>query len=384
MPGARWFAGSRVNYAEHVLRQEDTTPDAVAIVHRSELRPQQELTWRELGERVRTLAVHLRELGIGPGDRVVAYMPNIPETAIAMLAATAIGAVWAAAAPEFGARTVIDRFAQIEPALLFVADGYRFAGKDFDRTAEIRRIVDALPTLRHIVWLDYLHSAGSAGGSAIAWQSLFDRPAPAQPSFAFERVADDHPLWVLFSSGTTGPPKGIVHGHVGIVAEILKSSLVTIVQPGRRMFFYTTTGWMMWNSLVSSLMTGTAIVLYDGHPAYPSADLLWQLAEESHATTFGASPTFVGIMQKAGVVPKDRIDVSRLRTIALTGSPVSPETTAWFYRNVQSGSVGHLAVGRNRDLCRARERFANPARLCRRDSTPRVRNGRSCLGCRRA
>jgi acetoacetyl-CoA synthetase len=335
MPGARWFEGSQVNYAEHMLRREAVAPDEVALVHSSELRALGRTTWRELGDGVRTLATSLRELGIGPGDRIVSYMPNIPESALAMLATTAIGAVWASAAPEFGAKTVIDRFAQIEPALLFVADGYRFGGKDFDRSPEIARIVEALPSLRHIVWLDYLHAAPSPFPTAVHWESLLDRTPPPRETFVYERVAEDHPLWILFSSGTTGLPKAIVHSHVGIIVELLKSSLASDNGPGRRVFFYTTTGWMMWNALVSSLLSGTSVVLYDGHPAYPGPELLWRLAQDSEATGFGASPTFVQIMQKLGLVPKERFDVSRLRSVLLTGSPVSPETTAWFYRNVK-------------------------------------------------
>jgi acetoacetyl-CoA synthetase len=338
MPGARWFAGSKVNYAEHMLRRESAAPDDVAVVHSSELRPLAKTTWRELGDRVRTMATNLRGLGIGPGDRIVAYMPNIIETLVAMLATTSIGAVWASAAPEFGAKTVIDRFAQIEPKLLFLADGYRFGGKDFDRCPEIASIVEALPTLEHIVVLAYL-GCGSPRGLRPAprhYETLLEGPVPDRDTFAFERVPEDHPLWILFSSGTTGLPKAIVHSHVGIVAELLKGQLSGDGGPDRRVFFYTTTGWMMWNALMSSLLSGASVVLYDGHPAYPGPELLWRLAEESEATGFGASPTYVQIMQKVGLVPKERFDVSRLRSVLLTGSPVTPESAAWFYRNVKS------------------------------------------------
>ena len=338
MPGARWFEGSRVNYAEHMLRHERrAAPDEAAIVHSSELRPLAEMTWHELGNAVRVLATQLRALGIAPGDRVSAYMPNIPETAIAMLATTAIGAVWSSAAPEFGARTVIDRFAQIAPKLLFAADGYRFGGKDYDRASEIRAILAELPTVEHVVWLPYLDPAAAPGlDGAIAWSSLLDHPPVAAGAFAYEHVAHDHPLWVLFSSGTTGLPKPIVHGHVGVLVEHLKSTgLGQNLTPGSRMFFYTTTGWMMFNALLSALLQGASVVLYDGHPAHPTPALLWQLAADAKATSFGASPTFVQMMQKIGLVPRERFDLSHLTSVLLTGSPVTPESTAWFYDSVK-------------------------------------------------
>ena len=338
MPGARWFVGSRVNYAEHMLRRERVAPDEVAVLHSSETRALEKTTWHELADRARTMATNLRALGIEPGDRIVSYMPNIIETLVAMLATTAIGAVWASAAPEFGAKTVIDRFAQVEPKLLFVADGYRFGGKDFDRASEIENIIEALPTLEHVVWFDYVASNAKRelAPSHALYEALLAGPAPDPTTFKFERVAEDHPLWILFSSGTTGLPKAIVHSHVGIILEILKSSINLDGGPGKRSFFYTTTGWMMWNSLVSGLLSGTTVVMYDGHPAHPGPDLLWKLAEESEATSFGASPTYVQIMQKLGLVPKNLFDLSRLRSVLLTGSPVTPESTAWFYENVKS------------------------------------------------
>jgi acetoacetyl-CoA synthetase len=338
MPGARWFAGSRVNYAEHMLRREESAPpDEVVFAHSSELRSLATITWHELGASVRAFATALRELGIGPGDRVVAYMPNVPETAIAMLATMAIGAIWSSAAPEFGARTVVDRFAQIEPKLIFVADGYRFAGKDYDRTPVIREILAELPTLEHVVWFPYLDTDRKTPlAGALPWSRFAEAPAVARADFAFERVAADHPLWILFSSGTTGLPKAIVHSHVGALVEHLKSTgLGQDLGPDKRMFFYSTTGWMMWNALLSALLQGSSVVLYDGHPAHPTPELLWQLASDAKATTFGASPTFVLMMQKAGIVPRERFDLSHLSNVLLTGSPVSPETTAWFYENVK-------------------------------------------------
>ena len=338
MPGAVWFRGSRVNYAEHLLRHEAVAqPGEAALVHSSELRPLARMTWHELGDGVRILATQLRALGVTPGDRVVAYLPNIPETVVAMLATTAIGAVWASAAPEFGARTVIDRFAQIAPKVVFVADGYRFGGKDFDRADEIRTILAELPTVEHIVWLPYLRPASpSPIAGAIPWRTLLDHPRVDASSFAYERVAEDHPLWVLFSSGTTGLPKPIVHGHVGTLVEHLKSTgLGQNLGPDSRMFFYTTTGWMMFNALVSALLQGASIVLYDGHPAHPTPALLWQLAADAEATCFGASPAFVQIMQKVGIVPREHFDLSHLHGVLLTGSPVTPESTAWFYDSVK-------------------------------------------------
>ncbi len=338
MPRTRWFPGARVNYAEHMLREAALRPDGIAVEHRSEARAPGTLTWGELDAAVRSVATALRAQGIGPGDRVVAYLPNIPETLIAMLATTAIGATWASAAPEFGARFVIERFAQIAPSVLLVADGYRFGGKAFERRVEAAEISAGLPTLRFVVTLPYLNAAASFAPTTarqLTWASLIETAPPAV--FEFERVGENHPLWVLFSSGTTGLPKAIVHGHAGILIECYKN-LAFHANLGRRstMFFYTTTGWMMWNALVSALLVGTKIVLYDGHPAAPSPDILWEIIAETKTTCMGSSPTFVKQMRERGIVPRTTYDLAALESVFLSGSPSTPETFAWFYENVAS------------------------------------------------
>lgn len=338
MPGARWFEGARVNFAEHVLRPERDDPAGPAIQHLSELRPLARMSWGELGRQVRVLATQLRALGIEPGDRVVSFMPNLPETVVAMLATASIGAVWAAAAPEFGVKTVLDRFTQIAPRLLFAADGYRFGGKDYDRMDAVKEILANVPSIEQVVWFPYLKPERSDRpvDHAVTWQSLMDRPDVPAERFAFERVPSDHPLWILFSSGTTGLPKPIVHGHVGILVESLKCmSFHFDLKPGSTLFFYSTTGWMMFNALICALLCRTTVVLYDGHPAHPGPDLLWELVARTGATAFGASPAYVQAMQKQGLVPKEKHDLSRLEAVVLIGSPSTPETFAWFYRAVK-------------------------------------------------
>ncbi len=340
MPGTRWFPGARVNFAQHVLRHETIRRDEPAVLHRGELRAAAQLTWGELGTAVRAVATALRAHGIAPGDRVVAYMPNIVETLVAMLATTAIGAVWASAAPEFGANFVIDRFAQVAPKAIFVADGYRFAGKNFDRSSEVRAIVAGLPSLALVVTLPYLDPGAAfafPGIAGAAWDAVVAAAAPAAATFAYERMGEDQPLWILFSSGTTGLPKAIVHSHAGILVETFKNlGFHANLGPASTMFFYTTTGWMMWNALVSSLLLGAKIVLYDGHPMHPGPDLLWSLAAETRATCFGSSPTFVKQMRDRGIVPRDRFDLSALELIFLSGSPSTPESFAWLYENVKA------------------------------------------------
>ncbi len=332
MPGAEWFPGCRLNFAQHVLRNEDET--ATALLYVSETEVIRALGWPELAGQVRRLATRLRAHGIRPGDRVVAYLPNVPEAVIAMLATTAIGAVWVSCAPEFGARGVLDRVTQLGPKVLLCIDGYRYGGKDYDRRAEVRDIVAGLPDLALII---HVRGPVTADPRACSWQDMVAHDPGAAPTFEFEQVPFDHPLWILFSSGTTGLPKAIVHGHGGILLEMFKLVHLQLdVHPGERFFFFTTTGWMMWNFLASSLLCKACPVLYDGHPAYPDIDVLWRWVEASGASLFGASPSYIDMLGKAGVVPRDKYPLSNLRTIMPAGSPVTAAHTAWLYDNVKT------------------------------------------------
>ncbi len=341
MPRARWFTGTRLNYAEHVLRHEVSgDPDRPMIAHTSELRPALTwLSWAAVAGDVRKLATRLRAMGIGPGDRVVAYMPNIPEAFVAMLATTAIGATWSSAAPEFGAQTVIDRFSQIAPKLVFAVNGYGYGGKTFDRTGELTRILGHLPTAEHLVMLDYLPGAGhpAFAGRITPWEAMLSGPAVARADFAYTRVASDHPLWILFSSGTTGLPKPIVQGHHGIVLEHLKSGAFHLdMRAGSVQFCYSTTGWMVWNTLMIGPLLNGRVVLYDGHPTWPDARVLWRLIAETGVTTFAVSPTFMQMVRGQGIRPGAEFDLSALETILLTGSPSTPEILAWTHAAVKA------------------------------------------------
>jgi len=363
MPGTRWFEGAQLNYAENVLARGEGREHEVAVLHCSELRELGEITWGELSARVAAAAGGLRALGVGRGDRVVAYMPNIPETLIALLAAASIGAIWSSAAPEFGARSVIDRFAQIEPKVLLAVDGYRHGGKDFDRTAVVERILEELPTVEHVVVLPYLAaedfyeaaSGGSGVRSAITWDRLLSLGEGSERSELgqrFEQVPFDHPLWVLYSSGTTGLPKAIVQGHGGILIEQLKKRMHLDLRHGDRMFWFTTTGWMMWNFLVGCLLSDAAIVLYDGSPAHPDLGFLWGLAERARITCMGVSPGLLASCEKAGIEPGRDYDLSALRAIGATGSPMSPESFRWVYEHVKR-DVWLFSTSGGTDVCTA-------------------------------
>jgi acetoacetyl-CoA synthetase len=355
MPGAEWFPGVRLNWAERAFAGKPD--DQVAILHASELRDLEEVTWGELRRQVAGIAGGLRDLGVGKGDRVVAYLPNVAEAAIAFLAVASIGAIWSSASPDFGAGSLIDRFAQIEPKVLIAVDGYRYGGKDFDRTPVVRRLQEAMPSLEHTVLLPYLDPGAGAdpGAAALAgvtrWNDLLARGEGAE--LTFERVPFDHPLWVLYSSGTTGLPKAIVQGQGGILIEQLKKMhLHTDAKPGDRLFWFTTTGWMMWNFIVSGLLTEAAIVLYDGNPGFPDMGALWDLAEEAGVTTFGTSAAYISACMKAGVEPGEGRDLSRLRAVGSTGSPLAPEGFDWIYEHL-GGDTWLFSTSGGTDLCTA-------------------------------
>ncbi|HWO16915.1 MAG TPA: acetoacetate--CoA ligase [Solirubrobacterales bacterium] len=351
MPGAEWFAGSRLNYAEHVFAGKDDAE--TAILHASELRDLSEMSWRELRAQVAATAAGLRSLGVERGDRVVAYMPNVPEAIVAFLATASLGAVWSSCSPDFGPASVIDRFAQIEPKVLFAVDGYRYGGKDFDRRETIARLQAEMPSLGRTIVLPYLDPDPDLSPlrDAVRWDELLAAGEDAE--LAFERVPFDHPLWVLYSSGTTGLPKAIVQGQGGILLEHLKKlNLHVDAHPGDRLFWFTTTGWMMWNFLVSGLLTRAAIVLYDGNPGHPDMNALWDLAERAGVTMFGTSASYIAACMKAGVEPGAGRDLDRLKAVGSTGSPLSPEGFDWIYEHVGADTWLFSTSG-GTDLCTA-------------------------------
>ncbi len=344
MPGARWFEGARINYARHLLA-DTSRDDDVAVLAYSQTRERVELTFAELRVQVARARVGLARLGVGRGDRVAAYLPNIPETLVAFLATASLGAIWSSCAPEFGARSVVDRFAQVEPTVLLVVAGYRFGAKDVDRTAEVAEICRGLPTVEHLVQVPY---GGEALAHAVSWPDLLvgdDVP------LEFEAVAFDHPLHVLFSSGTTGKPKAIVHGHGGILLEHLKNhALSWDLGPGDRLLWFTTTAWMMWNALVSALLVRASIVMIDGNPMYPDLDWQWRLAEETGATLMGASPGFLMASRKEGLRPAVEHDLSRVRQLGAAGSPLPVEGYAWVAEQFGHGVLLNVGSG-GTDVC---------------------------------
>jgi len=351
MPGTSWFAGAQLNYAEHVFAGKDDAEPA--ILHASELRELNEVSWGELHAQVSATAAGLRSLGVERGDRVVAYLPNIPEAIVAFLATASIGAIWSSCSPDFGAASVIDRFAQIEPKVLFAVDGYRYGGKDFDRREVIEQLQAEMPSVRRTVLVPYLNRDAdhSALGNAMRWGDLLDSGDGTE--LDFERVPFDHPLWVLYSSGTTGLPKAIVQSQGGILLEHLKKlNLHVDAHPGDRLFWFTTTGWMMWNFLVSGLLTRAAIVLYDGNPGHPDMGVLWDLAERARITMFGTSASYISACMKAGIEPGDGRDLGRLRSVGSTGSPLSPEGFDWIYEQLGADTWLFSTSG-GTDLCTA-------------------------------
>jgi acetoacetyl-CoA synthetase len=345
MPGAKWFEGALLNYAEHMVGT-DADLDRVAVLARSQTRDPVELTFGDLREQVARARAGLELLGVGPGDRIVAYLPNIPETLVAFLATASLGAIWAVCAPEFGARAVIDRFGIVEPKVLLAVAGYGYGTKHVDRRGEVAAIRAELDTLEHVVHVPYAGGAEDALPDAREWHDLLAAPAPLH----FDPVAFDHPLCVLFSSGTTGLPKPIVHGHGGILLEAFKNhGLSWDLQPGDRLLWFSTTAWMMWNALVSSLVHRASIVLIDGNPAYPDLSMQWRLAEETRPTFMGASPALLMGCRKAGV-DLTALDLSSIRQLGAAGSPLPAEGYAWVYEQLGPDVLLNCGSG-GTDVC---------------------------------
>lgn len=347
---AKWFEGATLNYVENIFAKVNGKENERAIYFRSEHINEREYTWKELKEKVGAMANSLRKMGVKKGDRVVAYMPNIPETVIAFLAAASIGAIWSSTSPDFGTRSVIDRFKQIDPVVLFAVDGYQYNGKIFDRSSVISELKKELPTLKNVVYVPYMNkynNIDSLGDKVVHWDDLLIEPSELQ----YEIVPFDHPLWVLYSSGTTGMPKSIVQGHGGIVLEQTKLATVqNDIRPEDTIFWYTTTGWVMWNILVSGLLSGASIVLYDGNPGYPNLDTLWKLAEDSGTTFFGVGAPFLTICMKSKLTPKDKFDLSKLKSIFSTGAPLPAEAFNWIYSDVKE-DLWLSSISGGTDVC---------------------------------
>jgi len=363
MPDVTWFGGTTLNYARNALRTAQADPGRTAVIYRSESGRAGTLSYGELAAEVARVRGGLRALGVTKGDRVAAYLPNIPEALVGLLATASLGAIWSSCSPDFGPRSVTDRLAQIAPKVLIAVDGYPYNGKWFDRRQQVKDIVAELPSLEAVITLNYSAVAGEAAGRSgddgfpgasgdaapvrLSWDSL---PGD-DPDREFEEVPFEHPLWVLYSSGTTGLPKPIVHGHGGVVLEHLKSmGLHHDLHPGDTFFWYTTTGWMMWNYLAAGLLVGATVVLYDGSASYPATDAAWRLAEETGVTYFGSGAPYLLACMKEGLRPGHTRDLSRLRGVGSTGAPLPPEGFRWVYDAVGRDLVlGSYSGGT--DLC---------------------------------
>ena len=350
MPGANWFEGSRLNITEQVFRfhQSDEEADRPAVIGKSEVRPTIALSWRELRRQIGSVANALRAMGVRPGDRVVSYLPNIPETVVAFYACASIGATWSSCSPDMGTPSVLDRFGQIAPKVLLAVDGYRYGGKDFDRLDVVASLVQALPTLEHVVLLPYLNREARLPDTH-AWQDLLAHDS----TIVFEQLPFDHPLWVVYSSGTTGMPKPIVHGQGGVLIESLKGhGLHSDLSENDRFMWFSTTGWIMWNSQVTGLLLGATIAVYDGNPGYPDLGVLWKFAEEARLTVFGAGAAYFANCMKAGIEPKRIADLKGIRTIGSTGSPLPAEAFSWIYEQL-GGDILLASISGGTDIAAA-------------------------------
>ncbi len=346
MPGAKWFTGARLNYAEHALGTDEDT-ETTAVIARSQSRAPIELTFGDLREQVAHARAGLQRLGVQPGDRVVAYLPNIPETLVAFLASASLGAIWSTCAPELGPRSVIARFQQVEPKLLLTVAGYRYGAKHIDRRADVAAIRAALPTLQQVVHVPYAGGESDELPESIRWEELLSEACP----LAFAALPFEHPLYILFSSGTTGLPKAIVHAHGAMTIEHFKNhGLSWDLRPGDRLMWFSTTAWMMWNALISALLLRASIVMIDGNPLYPDLSFQWGLAAETQATMMGAAPAFLMGCRKEGVRPARDHDLSRLRQLGVAGSPLPAEGFDWVYEELGAEILLNVGSG-GTDLC---------------------------------
>lgn len=357
MPGATWFPDAELNYAENIFAQ--MTDERPMLLFKAEGKPLVEYSWREIYDQTRRLAAVLRGLGVQRGDRVVAFMPNIPQTIVALLATASLGAIWSSCSPDFGSRSVLDRFSQIEPKILIAVDGYTYGGKAFDRRSVVAELQAALPSVEKTILVPHLKASAEGLRDTLIWAEALDG-SPPDAELTFAQVPFDHPLWVLYSSGTTGLPKPIVHGHGGILLEQIKATAFhNNLKAGDRFFWYTSTGWMMWNYLVGSLLSSATAIVYDGSPSYPDMNALFELAEASGMSYFGTSAAFVNACIKADIHPNRRYDLSRIRGVGSTGSPLSVEGFGWIYENINP-QLALESLSGGTDLCTA---FVGGARI---------------------